>query len=407
MEFMAAFTAPALRPGTAIEAESVIESVEVDRGEDNVANITAFITVSVWASKQVETDLVTAVSGDSVSGEARTIKLQHVLKETETEKALNMSLGTGLGVKPVGTDVCIGNLGWQVIDGQLAVEGVAMVRVFYIADGQLGITEGSQAFELELDFDAPDVTDSTLACHLVKTQVMAGPKGEGFEVDLTLKIKAVGYREQTGEYLANLVGADTMDRDFHLRNRIGESEFKLNLDGTCQFPSEPQSLDVVLPRVRILEVKALDEKVLVRGLLSLNVFYTDENELQRVLVQEEEFSQFFELKGCETGFEVKAWAWPETGICLDGRYMVPLLLRVEVTEEMEFSAITDVHIVDPEALPQNASVILYVAKKEDSLFTVARKFNITHELLMDYNGITEVHHGQKLLIPVYQQKTKV
>ena len=407
MEFMAAFTAPALGVGVKIEADAVFEAVEVDRGDDNVANITACVIVSVLVYKQEDTEFVTAVSGESILGETRSIKLQHVIKETETERALKIHLDVGAGVKTVGTDVCIGNLSWQVAEGQLTAEGVAMVRVLYLAGGQMGILEGSQDFELELDFEDQEVSDSNLSCSIAKTQLNVGPEGSGLEVDLTLKIKAVGYREQAGEYLANLVGADSLDQDLHLRNRIGESEYKINLDGTCQFPGDPQSIDVVLPRVRILEVKALDEKVLVRGLLSLNIYYTDESELKRVLVQEEEFSQFLELKGCENGFKVKAWVWPETGICEDERYMVPVLLRVEVEDEMEFNAITDVHVVDVEAIPQNASVILYVAAREDCLFTVARKFNITQEMLREYNGITEIHPGQKLLIPIYQLKAKV
>jgi len=409
MDFMTAFTVPILGPGTNLETDAVIEGVEVDRGENNVANITAFVTVTLWALKCEETDLVTAVTGDSLVVNTQNVNFQHIIKEAETEKLLTIQISAEPGAKPVGTDFCIGNLSWQVVDGKLEAEGLAMVKLYCLSgeNGVLDILEESQEFELDLDFGSPEVSDSTLQCYPVTLNTSPAPDGASFKLELVLKATARGYREITGDYITSLTGADSLEKEIHLRNRIGESEFKLNLEGPCQFPGEPVEIGEVLPKVRIIEVKALDEKVMVRGLLSLNIFYTDAGEKSRVLVQEEEFSQHFDLKGCGTGYHVKAWAWPERGICNEDHFSVPLLLRVEVVEDVEFRAVTDVHIVDKELPPVNASVVLYVARKDDSLFTVARKFNITQQMLRDYNSLTEVdeiHFGQKLLIPVYQCK---
>lgn len=404
LEFMAGFAAPNLPKGAKIEADAVIDAVEVDRGDDNVANITAFVQVSVRASVQEETELVSSVTGDSLSPDPRVIKLQHILKEVEAEKSLKIQVGKVGDI--VATDLCIGNLSWQVVDGQLNGEGVAMLKLYHLTDqGTVGITNASKEFGLELDFDSPEVADSTLKCDPVSVSI--NTTEEGADVELTLKAKGLGYREQAGDYLADLQGADSIRKDLHIRNRIGESEFKVNLEGNYQLPLESGVVDTLIPRVRVLEVKALDEKVMVRGLLTLNLYYKDED-LNRVYVQEQEFTQFFDLKGCESGFKVRVWAWPEAATCYEGKYMAALLLRVEVYDEVEFSAVTDVHVIDPGLTPPNASVILYIVRKGDNLFTIARKFNITKALLLDYNGINEdsIYPGQKILVPVYMQKIK-
>lgn len=410
MEFMASFATPALVPGTRLEADVVIEGVEVDQGEDNVANIAAYVIVSLRALKCEEIELVTAVMGNSLLGEVKSIKLHHIVKEAQTEKTLSMRIPAPPGAFMTGSDLCFGNLSWQVADGVLTAAGKVMARVYCLGEtGGLVLGENSQDFNLVLNFDTPEITDCTLQCYPVKSTFLPEQGGNGFDFELVLRASSVGYREQTSEYIANLTGADSLQKVLHLRNRIGESEFKLNLGGVCQFPVEPGQIDMILPSVRIIETRALDEKVLVRGLLSLAIYYNDQNEQNRVVVQEEEFSQFLELKGCASGFVASAWAWSETGSIAGEHYSVPILLRVEVVEDVELKVVTDVHLVDPGLTPVDASVVLYVAKKDDSLFSIARRFNITQDALRDYNGLTGVdaiHAGQKLLIPVFQFKYK-
>jgi len=408
MDFMTSFTVPNAAATAELEAEVSLEGVEVDRGDGDIANITAYILVTLWAIKNEETELVTAVSGKSVSADSQAVKLQHIIRELEVEKSLSISLPLVPG-KAVATDLCLGNLSWQVVEGRLAAEGVAMVKVFHLNGdaGEIGVAEGIKDFELDLDFGVAEISDCTLRCNPIKTKIIPGTDSQEFE--LVIRAKAAGYQEQAGEFVSSVLGADSLKRSVHLRNRIGESEFKLTLEGECKFPSTPTGINLALPKVRLLETNAMDEKVLVRGLLSLHLYYIDENEQKRVLVQEEEFTQTLDVKGCAGGYTVRAWAWPERAVYNTENYSVPVLLRVEVVETKEFEAVTDVHVVDPDFIPVNASVILYVAGKDESLFSVARKFNISQEMLLEYNNLPETEilkPGQKLLIPVYQLKYK-
>lgn len=404
-EFMASFAVPVSAIDCRLETDISLEGVEVDRGEGDVANIIVYIQVALSALKLEETELVTAVTDSSLSVQSHGIKLQHIVREAEIEKSLSVVLPEAVG-KPVATDLCIGNLGWQVMEGKLSGQGVALVKAYYLAEtGDLDITEGSTEFELEVDFDAPEITDGTLQCVPVRTEIVSVAEGQEYQV--AIKVRALGYREQAEEYITNIIGADSVKKTIHLRNRVGESEFKLNLEGQCQFPVEPQSIYLALPRIRLIETQVMDEKVLVLGILSLHIYYTDKNQQKRVLVQEEEFNHYLDVKGCASGNSVRAWAWPGKGLCTQDGYSVPVLLRVEVIENAEHGAVIDVHIVDPNFIPVNASVVLYVTGKDDCLFSVARKFNICEDVILEYNGLADVDElspGQKLLIPVYQLK---
>lgn len=408
MEFMTAFSAT-VSGNVRFQTDTIIEGIEVDRGEGNVANLTVFIVANLWALKCEETEMVTAISDSSLVGESGTVKLQNIVKELETEHDITISIPGAQGVKPIGTELGIGNLSWQVDDGLLRASGTVMVKMFDMAQdsGELTVYQGSQDFEVSMDFGSPEVTDSFLQCRIVKATYVTGSADEGLDLQIELFLRASGYQEITTEYIIEVTGADSLAQKLILRNRAGETEYKLNLDGMCQFPTEPEYVNFILPRIRILEAVALDGRAQVRGMLSLNFFYTDANGQNRVLVQEEEFSQHLELEGCAQGFSVKAWAWPEEGTIEGGRYHVPALLRIEVIEDKELTAITDIHIVDPSQIFEGASVVLYLAKKEDSLFSVARKFNVSLNMLRSYNRIPEtekLYPGQKLMIPLYQRK---
>lgn len=406
LDFVAAFSVPALNPEVKLQAEVRIDGTEVDLSESHGANVTVYLIINLWVSQTQEVEIVAAAGGGGLQVKTGNVRLQHIIKEISAPQTIELHLLEGQGLVPAATELCLGNLRWQVEAGKLSAEGLVLVKVYCLTtEGHVRVVPGEQAFTLDLDFAAGEVSECSLAYSFEKVSLTPGVAGLNLEI--VLKAIATGYREQVTEYVSGLTGADSQLKMIRLKNRIGEGEFKVTIEGDCAFTGQTPTCDLVLPRVRIIESQALEGKILVRGLLTLNLFYTDEAGLNRVLVQEEEFSQFFDIEGSMRGYTVKPWAWPGTPLCAEGRYSAPVLIRVEVLEEVEFTAITDVHIVDPTMAPVNASIILYVVRRGDNLFSVARKFNTTQEMLWEYNGLTEgddLEPGQKILIPVYQAK---
>lgn len=408
LEFMAAFSAPVLDPKVRLEADMHFDGVEVDLSEGNVANITAYIVISLRALQTQGVEIVNAVKGGDLLAETNSVRVQSIMEEIASQQNISMQFALPPETAPAATELCIGNLSWQVEEGSLTAEGIVLAKVYCLSgEGKLALLTGNREFRLEMDFAAPEVRDSSLDCIFDRVSLKTIDEGAALELNLVLQARGKGYSQQVAEYVSSVDRADSQQKRILLRNRIGESEFKLILEGNCPLVSTPPDAELVLPRVRITETQALEGKILLRGLIALNIFYTDENNTPRVLVQEEEFTQFFDLPGSLRGYGVKCWVWPEGASCSQGRYSVPVLVRVEVFEDVEFTAVTDVHVVDPSHIPAAASVILYTVQKGDNLFALARRFNTTQELLRGYNnleGDEGLVPGDKLIIPVYQIK---
>lgn len=407
-EFFASFSLN--DPGLAVryDVDVKVDGAEVDRGEGSVANITVYLVIRLQVLRTETVEFVTGVSDSSVQTKTSSIRLQEIIKTAAIRQAIVLQLPLLPGATPAGVELCMANLNWQVEMGKLTAGGLVLAKAYCLgADGSVDVAIGQEDFSLELDFGSPEATESSLSYSFESIKQTIEAEGAGLEISLTLLLNATGYKDQIAEYVTGLSGADSQLVTVRLHNRIGEGEFKLALEGDCPLSDMAHTLEPVLPKVRVIEAQALENKVLVRGLLTLYAYYLDETKQRRVIVQEEEFSQFFDLVGCARGNTVNAWAWAEAVECRDGRYRVATLMRVEASEEQEVTVVSDVHVVDPNQAPVNASIILYTVKKGDSLFSVARRFNTTQELLWEWNNLSEqdgLELGQKLLIPVYQTK---
>lgn len=406
IEFVAAFTTPILSGKVRYTADVKIEGIEVDQGETGNANITAYVMINLQGYQVEEVELVTGVAGDTAV-QTDSVRIQQIIEEDYRRETVELSLAIEPDANLLSIDLCLANLSWQVEGGNLAVQGTILVKVYALAiSGEITVYQDQQEIVLAMDFDEGKIQDGNLAWSLEKLNHSISPQDSILTLEVSLGFNAIGYREEILEYVSGIAEADNQFRTFHLRNRIGESEFKLPLAGDCFFPSPPKTIDLVLPQVRIIESQPLEGKTLVRGMLALSIFYTDSNDFKRVLTQEEEFNQFFDQEVSPSGYLVKTKSWVESAECIDDRYYATVVVRVEAEEEVLFTTITDVHIVDPTRVAK-ASVILYTTKSGDNLFTVARRFNTTQELLWEYNGLNDNQDllvGQKLLIPLYKTK---
>ena len=71
------------------------------------------------------------------------------------------------------------------------------------------------------------------------------------------------------------------------------------------------------------------------------------------------------------------------------------------TEELETNKITTPNILNTESFGEDTyvSYYVYIVKEEDTLTKIIEKFNIKKEQIEDYNDITDIKPGMKLIIP--------
>ncbi|MTI96813.1 MAG: LysM peptidoglycan-binding domain-containing protein [Firmicutes bacterium] len=412
VQYSASFPLPMVCETDRVMVDAVVETVEVDKDEQGRANIIAFVSVTVTVSRIEEVSLVTDVSGaKDVEKEEQT--LQVIVCTAEELRELNHQVGLPVPAEQIlATQVQVTNLNWQVLESQVAVEGKVSGVIYFAQQTKKQLA--TRMFEREFSHTLPvegEVSEAIVTCAPQLASAILNSNNSGVDLTINLGLYVQGYREVRLELLSGVGGADFETISFAVTNRVGESEFRMNLDGHFQISEESATVLSAIPEVRVLETTALDEKIMVRGVLSLLIFYAVDDETTRAIVREDEFNQFFALSGSVTGMTAQAQAWcEESSFVLENgevQYTVPALFRVDVKESLELNPIVDLHIVDPHAVRANASVVLYRTQTGENLFAVAKKFNVTQQMLRDCNRVPEGEQlpaGTKLTIPLYLAK---
>lgn len=405
---MTSFVLPELSAKTKIKVKPVITATEVDRGENNRADILAYVKVNLQALEEEEVNLLTDAEDIGVKFHTKMLHLQRPAGLAAEElKTVKESVELPQPAEIIMTkEAWITNLGWDVEDGVIQVNGQVWFRVYYepVGDKALKFAVMQRDFLLSMDLGSAEPTAANVDCALKNLAASIGEDGMTIELTAVLSLEARGYCEESLAIVTGLDGADCLTRHLVVANRIGESEFNLALEGPLQLPQAEGEIEQILGRARLLEATPLEDKVMVRGMLTLQVWYNLQGQ-QRIMVQEEEFSHVFALEGCTAAYDIQAWVCPAIVQHDAKKYTAPIILRIAVTEQVDFSPVVDVHIVDADA-PIQASYIVYRVKKEDTLFGVAKKFNIPRELLLKANDLTsaEPAPGAKLIIPAYRSR---
>lgn len=405
---MTSFAVPKLKPTARVKVSPVVQATEVDRDESNKADILAYVKVTLQATEEQEIKVFCESDQFGVAARTETYRLQLANGLAEATKTVKEQIDLNAGVETIlGTEAWVANLSWEVEDGMAEVNGQAWLRVYYVPEGEktLNVAETQRDFAVSLDFGQADPLEAKLDCAVKSVNAVATEEGKQIDLTAVIAVNARGYTEESLAVVTGLDGADYLAGSYNVANRVGESEFRLNLEGQLQLPESADEIVAIYGRTRLLEATALEDKVLARGMLTLQIWYSCQGQ-KRVMVQEEEYSHFFALEGCRPQYQIEAWVWPGTVQVQEDSYSATVTLRVEVAEQAAISPVVDVHIVD-ETTPMSASYIVYRVARGDTLFGVAKKFNVTQQLLRQANEMAEAEQpapGTKLIIPVYQTR---
>ena len=127
LEFMAAFC-PGSRSQVRLEADMHFDGVEAGLSEGNVANITAYIVISLRALQTQGVEIVNAVKGGDLLAETNSVRVQSIMEEIASQQNISMQFALPPETAPAATELCIGNLSWQVEEGSLTAEGIVLAK---------------------------------------------------------------------------------------------------------------------------------------------------------------------------------------------------------------------------------------------------------------------------------------
>lgn len=85
---------------------------------------------------------------------------------------------------------------------------------------------------------------------------------------------------------------------------------------------------------------------------------------------------------------------------------IKLKINTDIDKNININTIDEIK-TNGEREEQDYSIVMYIVKKDDSLWKIAKKFGSTVDDIVRLNGIENsqvIYPGQKIFIPRYQKK---
>lgn len=323
------------------------------------------------------------------------------------------------------TNVTVTNKDVRLSNGRATITGEIFMTTLYRADSDDSMIE---FIESEIPFngvvEAPNAREdmyADISLHVQDQYIQVRPDSDGedrvieAEISIGAKLKV-----HSAEKIEILEDAYCINQQLNIsktpikyprlvcrnRNQTTIKEI-VQIDAHC-----PDILQIfhVKGHAKLDDVKVIDDKVIVEGIINSDVLYVAESDdtplysLQTTLP----YRQIIETKDAKAGMKVGVDISVDhvTFNMLSGREIelrFLLSFHVHVIEEKEMSIITDIEFLemDKDMLNKVASMTVYVVQKGDTLWKIAKKFNTEIDELLSVNEIEDpnkIYPGQKLLI---------
>ncbi|KEI00337.1 DUF3794 and LysM peptidoglycan-binding domain-containing protein [Clostridium botulinum] len=170
---------------------------------------------------------------------------------------------------------------------------------------------------------------------------------------------------------------------------------------------KPTEIIMALGDMFITDNKIVEDKVLVEGLLNVNILYKTEDENRKVAVITEEipFSSGVDIPGAKIDMECITRVLLEnleTGVeagTIAVKSVGKIYGNVSYVTHKEF--LVDIEPLEDEVINKKASITIYVVQDGDTLWKIAKRYCTTVEDLIKINDLESenINVGQKLIIP--------
>lgn len=413
IEFSHYFDATDVDEDVTVRARGYVEHTDCDVINSRKLQLKHVINLSLSIGKEESINAVTSIELDDVMCKSSGIRARHMVGEGSSETIVreDINLGEDVVVRDIlYSDVTVTNLGMQLSDNKVLVEGTLSVDLIYLED-----TEGVKydSYSTELGFTHYVDVDGVQAymfpeVECVVEEVSADPKDSGtVNIEAVLNVRVKVYEE---EEKTLIVDAYSLSRNirgnqgsFAVLSEAFRSNTQLSLRDTVELSRDAKHILLVRGQAQAGEYEFSGNRLYIDGLLLVRVYYITESGLAcdmaempfRHVVDSDELKDDDKL---DVRFNVSHIAYTLNGNAVDIRYTVDCNLKVY--RENRFIYLLSVEESDEETLPEPASITVYVVGKGETLWDVAKRYRTTIEKIKGINELEEeiLNEGDKLLI---------
>ena len=318
----------------------------------------------------------------------------------------------------------IANKEISLADGRVDISGDLVIAPLYKGLEDASIIEFAE-FELpfsgSLEVDAASVggfgdVNLFLADHIIHI----GPDGEGEDrilgIDATI---GADIKISQNQEICILEDAYCIEQNLDIKTQsldyfklICRNKNQFNAKETVSLTGAPEMLQVlqVSGIARMDDKKVVEDKVVVEGIIEANILYVANSDIDPIYnyTAHIPIRQVIETKGARLGMEANVThAMDSIGFNMLSGNEVELRFTMAfdtlIQENIETMFIQDIEFnpLNKEDMENLPSMVVLVAQKGDSLWSVAKKYNADLEELAainDMEATSELSAGQKLLI---------
>ncbi|MDN5331023.1 MAG: hypothetical protein PWP45_248 [Tepidanaerobacteraceae bacterium] len=433
---------PGARKNMDVKVKARVEHVQFSHNDSRPREIDVRIIVEffVKVTKRVQLEIVVDAKGPSdLQVLKESIRVDHVVGEGRAQKIVKSEVD----VPPKKPDILeilkaegkVRTTETKALDDKVVIEGVLEVNILYVADVPEGVPQQPVHFmEAEIPFtefvEVPDCRQDMSKMVKVRVEhIRARKKDErNIAVEAVLDIKAKVLEPKTIEVVEDLFSPsqklNVKKTKIKVDKVIGEAENQVIVKEAFKVPLEKPPIEQIFKteaKTKVTETRIIEDKVVVEGVLKLETLYVAEapycspQQPVHFVKNETPFTIFVEIPGAREDmtldYEVEVEHVSSKVDPNDARrYEVRVVLKLvaKVTRMVQLDVVVDVEeAAEKEKKEEKADkdkpyMTIYIVQKGDTLWKIAKRYNVTLEAIIKANNITNpdlIYPGQRLLIP--------
>ena len=441
---------PGVKKDMDVRVRAKIEHIQhsFDPNRPREIKVRLIIMFFVKVTKRVEIEIVIDATGPKdLQVLKKTLRIEDVVGEARAQNIVKSDVGVP-EEKPdieqiIKVEGEVREVTTKIIKNKVIIEGVLEVGILYVAIAPDGRPRQPVHFmEAEIPFtqfvEIHGADEGMARFVWVEVEHIKGRRKDErpVTVEAILKIRAKVFETKIIQVVIDLYSPS---KELHVEKKrlkldqvIGEDENEIVIKDTLTVPDEKPDIEQIYKtscKARVTESRIIDGKVIVEGVLTLETLYVadvPEGEPQQPLhfmEHEIDFTTFVEIPGAEEDmmldFDVivehcSSSAIPNEPRRFDVRAVIGLFAKV--TQMVELDVVVHVEEEYEEEVEEEKeekkekkekkddkpSMTIYIVQKGDTLWNIAKRYNVTVEAIVAANNIPNpdsIKPGQQLVIP--------
>lgn len=310
----------------------------------------------------------------------------------------------------------------KILDGKIELSAFAHIKLLYRGKDTRDLFCVEDDVLVTNEIEAPEINSSMTQYTDFKVESMEfnikdDDLGESRIIELESSIKTrtkVMAKEELDTiedaYSPNMM-LNMTKKNYELNIIHGQSNYESIVKGNIDIgPNNPRALEVIncSGNVCVTDKKLVEDKVVVDGLLNVNVLYRTADDDKNVYSLSEEFpfSNSIDVQGTKIDMQGIARILLENveasieANTIAVKAVVQTYVRVNYVTHKDF--LIDIVPDEGELPKKNASITIYVIQEGDTIWKIAKKYFTTMDNIIRINEIEDADSlkiGDKLIIP--------